>query len=585
MHFYYKILQKLSFSLAILPALILGTLIYKYGVNLPYWDQWIVGRLFEKFHNNSLTFNDFFEQQNESRLFFPKLVFLSLGLLTRWDVRAEMWVIFLLACIVSLNIYWLLHITVSGSTLKRILIATFCNLLIFSPIQLENWLWGIQIVVFVPIVCLTSCILISYSRLSAKAKFLICMCLCTVSTYSYANGLLCWILALPIVILNSRKELAKHRWLLVVWIIGFIFNTVAYFYNYQKPSYHPSFLEALKHPVQATHYFISFIGAPFAFGVSIDTLTVATIIGLVLILLFLASSFYAALKAASDSKQLILLAGWLTIGWYAIASDAITTLGRVGFGVAQAMSSRYSTFAVYLAVSLIPILVIILDNLKNKVSITKNILAQLPAFLVGILLVLHLQSSVFAVQVMSNNRVDYLQRKACLVFINVLPEDCLTKKVFPDLNDLKNTANNLNNLGFLNPSLVTTSRIQDIEGKSNLSSTNYGYFDRVKKVNSGVYVASGWAILPERRESADSVILTYEKTDGEPTMFALINTLNDKRNDVAKAFKEQSYSNSGWKRTFASSKLPSGSLKVEAWAFNSNTGKAFHLNGTHVIQN
>ena len=137
----------------------------------------------------------------------------------------------------------------------------------------------------------------------------------------------------------------------------------------------------------------------------------------------------------------------------------------------------------------------------------------------------------------------------------------------------------------MNPSLVTTSRIKDIEGKSNLSSANYGYFDRVTQVNSGVYVASGWAILPERRELADSVILTYEKIDGKPTMFALINTLNDKRNDVAKAFKKQSYSNSGWKKTFDSSKLPSGSLKVEAWAFNSITGKAFQLNGNHVIKN
>ena len=186
---------------------------------------------------------------------------------------------------------------------------------------------------------------------------------------------------------------------------------------------------------------------------------------------------------------------------------------------------------------------------------------------------------------MSNNRIDYLQRKACLVFINILPETCLTKKVFPDLTDLKNTANNLNKLGFLNPGLVKTNRIQDIEGKSNLSSANYGYFDRVTKLSSGVYVASGWAILPERRESADSVILTYKKIGGEHIMFELINTFDDKRNDVAKTFKKQSYSNSGWKKTFDSSKLPSGSLQIDAWAFNSLTGKAFHLRDTHAIQN
>ncbi len=91
--------------------------------------------------------------------------------------------------------------------------------------------------------------------------------------------------------------------------------------------------------------------------------------------------------------------------------------------------------------------------------------------------------------------------------------------------------------------------------------------------------------MPERRETADSVILTYKEAEGSPIIFAIVDTFNIVRQDVAKAFKKQSYSNSGWEKSFELSKLPSGSLKVEAWAFNSITGKAFHLNGTHVIQN
>lgn len=586
MHFSYKVLKYISFSLAIFPALFLGILVFIYGVNSPYWDQWVVGDLFIKFHNHSLTFSDLFDQQNESRLFFPRLIFISLAYLTHWDVRYEFWVIFLLACIVSVNIYCLSNLTVSGSTLKKLLLAAISNLLIFGPIQYENWLWGIQIVVFVPIVCLTTCILVAYSGLSARAKFLICMCLSTVSTYSYANGILCWVLALPVLILKSRKKLAKNRWLVFIWIIGFVINAVAYFYNYQKPSYHPSFLEALKHPQQAIHYFLSFLGGPLAFGSGIEPLTAAPIIGLVLILLFSASSFYV-LKNASSSNLLLVLAGWLTIGWYTIISDIITTLGRVGFGVDQSLSSRYMTFSVYLTVSLIYIVTIVADRLKSKQYLgaeTKNIIAQFPIFLIGFFLVLHIQSSVFGVHLMSANRSDRLQRKSCLLFMNVLPQECLEKRVFPVLSVLKQTAPVLDKLGYLHPPLLKTNKIKDVKAENNLSANN-GYFDKLTKANNDSYVASGWAVLPERRETADSVILTYKEAEGSPIIFAIVDTFNIVRQDVAKAFKKQSYSNSGWEKSFEISKLPSGSLKVEAWAFNSITGKAFQLNGTHVIQN
>ncbi|HCF30335.1 MAG TPA: hypothetical protein DEV81_24765 [Cyanobacteria bacterium UBA11049] len=586
MYFSDKILKFISFSLAILPAIFLGILIFMYGVNSPYWDQWVVGNLFIKFHSRSLSFSDLFDQQNESRLFFPRLIFISLAYLTHWDVRYEFWVIFLLACIVSANIYCLSNLTVSGSTLKKLLLATISNLLIFSPIQYENWLWGIQIVVFVPIVCLTTCILVAYSGLSARAKFLICMCLSTVSTYSYANGILCWVLALPVLTLKSRKELAKNRWLLFIWIISFVINAVAYFYNYQKPSYHPSCLEALKHPQQAIHYFLSFLGAPLAFGSDIEPLTAAPIIGLALILLFLASSFYV-LKKASSSNLLLLLAGWLTIGWYTIISDIITTLGRVGFGVEQSLSSRYMTFSVYLTISLVYIITIVAERLKNKNYLgadTKKIIAQFPVFLMTIILVLHLQSSVYGVQLMSQSRSDRLQRKSCLLFMNVLPQECLAKRVFPVLPILKETAPALDKLGYLHPALLKTNKIQDIKVESNLSS-HYGYFDKLTKANKDVYVASGWAVLPEREETADLVVLTYKKVEGEPIIFAIVDTFNIVRQDVAKAFKKQSYSNSGWEKSFDSSQMPSGSLKVEAWAFNSDSGKAFHLNSTHVIQN
>lgn len=584
MQFPSRLLKISSFCLAILPACFLGILIQTYSVNVPYWDQWAIGSLFEKVHNGSLSFSDLFAQHNESRKFFPRLVFISLGYLTHWDVRYEMWVIFLLACLVSLNVYCLGNLTIGGSTIKRLFIAAISNLFIFAPIQWQNWLWGIQIVVFIPIACITTCILVAYSGLGTRAKFLISMCLSTISTFSYANGILCWIVVLPVLVLKSRNELTKKRWLIFVWIAGFISNAVIYFYNYKKPSQHPSFSEALAHPQQAIHYFLSFLGAPLGFGTGIKPLTAATIIGFALILLLLASCLYL-LKFSTDAL-LHRMAGWLTIGLYTVISATITTLGRVGFGVQQSLDSRYTTFSVYLAVSLVHIVPIIADDINSKSQLLKikKLVNKCTSFLPAIILVLHLLTSVYAVEKMRTARIERLQAKSCLLFINIVQEEeCLTKKVYPDIATLKYTANALDNLGFLKPGLVKSSRIQDIKGVNELSSENYGWFDTLTKVSTDVYLGTGWAVLPERGEPSDSVVLTYENVNGDSTVFSVVDT-KTVRNDVAKTLKNDSYSESGWQKHLSFSEFLKDSIKINAWAFDSNAGKAFKLNGNYVIQ-
>lgn len=585
----YKLQKGAGFILAIFPAFFLGLLILKYSVNIPYWDQWRIAPLFEKVEHGSLTFSDLIAQHNESRKFFSRLIFIGLAFLTHWDVRYEMLVIFLFACLLSLNVYYLSKLTVGGSTLKRLLLATISNLLIFSPIQYENWLWGIQIVVFIPIVCITTCILVSYSRLAARAKFLISMCLSTVSTFSYANGLLCWLVLFPILVLKSRNELNKNRWLIFAWIAGFISNAVLYFYNYQKPGHHPSFWEAIKYPLRSIHYLLSFFGAPLGFGIGTNPLnistiiTTSTVIGLAIVLIFLASCLYI-LRFSKDFNLLNRVAGWLTIALYTLASAIITTLGRVGFGVEQSLSSRYTTFSVYLTVCLIYIVAIIIDDIKKKDLVAKNIksITKFSCFLTAIIVVFHVSASTFAVNCMHDHRIDLLQRKSCLAFINIVQEDCL-KKVFPYVDYLKYVANDINRLGFLNPGLVKSSRIQDIEVDKNMKSLNYGVFDVLKKASKDEYVASGWAVLPARREPADSVILTYANAEGNSTVFALANVRTTARYDVAKTLKQESYFSSGWQKKIPVSKLPKDAIKLDAWAFDSNTGKAFHLNGTHVI--
>jgi hypothetical protein len=55
------------------------------------------------------------------------------------------------------------------------------------------------------------------------------------------------------------------------------------------------------------------------------------------------------------------------------------------------------------------------------------------------------------------------------------------------------------------------------------------------------------------------------------------------RDDIAKAYGNNAYRNSGWLGKIAKDKLPTGKLQISAWAFDTDTGKAFRLRNQYAI--
>ncbi len=316
-----KLTCALAVSLAIIPGGLLLILILKYGVDIPYWDEWQYVSFFEKFSQGTISLSDLFAQQNEYRQFFTNLIFVGLGWLTKWDKRYELLVSFALACLVSFNIYRLGRLTMGGSPTRRIMIYFLANLLIFSPVQYVNWLLGMQIIYFMPIACLTTCLVIAYSQLGARAKFLSCMCLATVSTFSSANGILCWLVVLPLLTWpDSREKLTNKRWLILAWIVGFVVSAALYFNGYQKTLGHPSLSDSLIHPVKALEYFLILLGKALEPGDMIllkqqfgtGHKIIATATGLTVAALFIVS----ALCIRRHMRLAHRAAGWLMLGTY-----------------------------------------------------------------------------------------------------------------------------------------------------------------------------------------------------------------------------------------------------------------------------
>ncbi|HEY9852981.1 MAG TPA: hypothetical protein V6D28_26150 [Leptolyngbyaceae cyanobacterium] len=578
----------LLFCLAISPAIVLAIVILKYSVNVPFLDQWDIANYLIKYYSQGyLSFSDLIAQHNESRPLFPKIFFIALASLTDWNVRYEMLFTFLLACLVSLNIYVISNFTIKGKLNKKLVVISLANLLIFSPIQHDNWLWGIQIITFIPIACITTCILIAYSSINLKLKLFISICLSTISTFSYANGMLCWIVVLPVIALKNQLSFRKEKGLYILWLGAFLSNLVLYFYGYQKPANHPSFTAALLHPLKTISFFFAFLGSPLGF----KNLIVATIIGVILLFVFIICCIYL-FKERKDSLICYAAIGWVTIGLYSIISAFITTLGRVGFGVKEALTSKYTTFSLYLIVSIIYLAVIIYQDAANKGYLIKiKFYRKNTVIFAGNLILTFIFLYILcwdnALGRMISSQGERLQGKTCLLFVNIVPEEtCLINKLYPSFPKVKETANQLNRLGLIQPNLVTSNQIKQIDKSINMAGQDdkYGWFDSLNNVDKDIYLAAGWARLPDTGIPADSVVLTYENEKVEATVFAVADR-RIKIKNVAKFAKKKPYSRSGWQKYFEASRLPKGLLKLNAWAFDTDTGEAFKIGGTHILEN
>ncbi len=578
--------QSLLAALALLPACFLGAFICKYWVDLPHWDQWEYVSFFKKLSVGTLTPGDLFAQQNEYRQFFPNLIFVGLGWLTKWDVRYELVVSFLLACLVSFNVHRLGDVTIGGPRARRLFIWFLANLLIFSPVQRENWLLGMQLVYFLPVACVTTGLVIAYSKLSAPSKLLSCMCLATISTFSSANGIVCWLVLFPLLYLlagpNGEGGRSNRKLLILFWSSGFLANAALYLNGYHKPPHHPNLAASLSHPWEALTHFCSLLGHPLALrslvpfrgSPSTHALIVSATTGFAMAVLFAFLTF----SIRRDTRLTYRVAGWLSLGAYSLSTALLVTFGRAGFGLRQSSEFRYTTFTLYLPVALLYLLPIVLEGRGAEGSAALRQKLMLPV-LAGVFVFSQLfayPSSLAAMNVLSA-RLWY--GKACLLFINVVQEKSLSKRVYPDVDKLQREANVLNGLGYLRPSLISSDRAQDLAAASAHCPKRYGSFTLVR-ASENEYTAAGWAVLPERGASAHAILLTYDSADAKSVVFAVAATKLTSTNGPRR--RRPAREDSRWQKSLAASDLPADPKTIAAWAFDAGSGKAFQLTRTDL---
>jgi hypothetical protein len=336
-----RITAGVSWLFILVPAALTYLYVHAFGVNVVFADAWAMVPLFRKWFNGTLTFADLYAQYVNHRMFFPKGAELLLGLLTRYNNVAEMYLV--VSC-------FLLTATVLLLAFRKeirlpLIFFVPVALLIFSFRQYENMLWGFQIsFAFTQTFgVLALYLLYSSSRNNFKKHtFVAAIGSATIASFSTAQGLLVWPAGLLGLLLGSMVVSGKKVFAGIWGIIG-IAEWVAYFVDYETPPGHPPLLYALSHIGTATEYFLTLLGSAL-FWQQAHALAGGLVISCLALGCFLAMYRSGALREHPFCISLF---------FYSLLILATITLGRSGmFGVWQAALSRYTTFSILAVASL-----------------------------------------------------------------------------------------------------------------------------------------------------------------------------------------------------------------------------------------
>lgn len=324
-------------GLATLPIAGLVWLLRLYFVDVTYWDGWEMVSLVEKSYLGTLTMSDLWMQANEHRVIVPRVLLIGLARLTNWSVIAE--------AVVNVSIVAAVLVAV-GVAVNRwrrepqgpapVWTLPLISLVLFSPAQWENWLWGWQFIVFLSVVASTlGLLLLAFDR-GRPLFFGLALALGVISSYSFGSGVVFWVAGLvPIAFWPD----GRGRWLrLALWTIVGAATIWVYTIGYLPNPHHQPLAASFtswKDFVRLCDYVATSLGAPVA-GYDANLSWWSGWFGIA----FLAGAIGRRIWQRSPEPVVWFALG---VGLFAFGVALLTGLGRVNFGTYAALSSRYVT--------------------------------------------------------------------------------------------------------------------------------------------------------------------------------------------------------------------------------------------------
>jgi hypothetical protein len=329
--------RALASTLAIVPAAALFLYVGLYAVNAAEWDHLAAAAVFDRWDRGELTLPFLFSQHNEHRIAAPRLVVLALGELTRWNTRVEFFAHAALMCATAAILFaaFRREAAVAGPRARALLLFAPAACLLVSPRSYEALL-GDGFPHYLSILGFAG----AFALLAGSDIMLVGAIACgLLASFSIAGGLLAWPVGLLILLGAARVDARRaRRTHAAIWTAAGVATIAGYFYGYVDPGNQTSPRIVLERPHIALGHYLTLQGSALA-----PEPSGALAFGALVLLLDLAILW----RVFDDWRTRRLpppLGAWLIVT--VLVSSAMITLNRAGFGLIQALESRYTALTV-----------------------------------------------------------------------------------------------------------------------------------------------------------------------------------------------------------------------------------------------
>ena len=560
--------------LCFLPALAAFYMMCTHWVPVPYWDEWdSPGQQLAAFYRGTLRFADLFAQHNESRSFFPRLLYLALYLPAGWDVRFGMLITFFLVCAGSAGLYQMLRQTNRSSAAVPFAFAAM-NFLLFSPRQYENFLHGVMIEAFAPVCALIFALLMNLSDRSLKTKTLVNAALAFIATYTFANGMLLWVLAFPIETARVRDTRTRIVWRVIYLLIA-VASLAGYFFSYRHPPLSPPFVSPLGKLPELSHFFLVWLGSLFSVG--------APALGGAIVLLIFLGLATAAIVQIRRTGAWRGTYPWLVLGFYTLISGCVVAVGRLGFSHSMAGDVRYTATTAFLYLAVVGLAFSLFAQARPRAVATR---LAFPTALLSLMVLGTFWAITF------NKERPLLRtlteaRKHCLLVLRwseVISQNPEIASLSPyPVNDVVSVIRTLAENDALRPRLVSQKLAGAVNHSPDIAAATAGNLDAARLESASQLVFQGWARVPDQERPADCVVLGLEAADGKWSLLCVFET-GGNRTDVAQHFGHAALNRSGFSGRIHPAHLPAGNFTLKAWAIDLSNERAFPIANAVSLQ-
>lgn len=330
--------QALLALLIFLPGLAALAFIARFSVNCLFRDEWDLVPYLEDFYAHRLTVARLFEQHNEHRIFFPRMIFLYLGTLTGYDTRVFMYLSWA-TLVVGMLCLALMHVRLFGKSTRALAGLVPVAMLQFHLRQSENLLWGWQLQIVLCVELFIVSVVLLCRENASQGAFLGALACLAVGTFSFSSGLLAWPSLLMLLAYqraladtDAAKRVLNLR---LLFVAGAMLAVVAiYLHGYVTPKHHPSVAFVLHEPMAGLREFAGALGSPASDDVRVCVVAGCLYLAFALLLLVIAA------KGGVDRRR---FAPAIPLFAFSIGVAAMISVGRAGYGLFTANASRYVT--------------------------------------------------------------------------------------------------------------------------------------------------------------------------------------------------------------------------------------------------